>query len=161
MNAKQRMLVTCMAIGLGVSSVHAEEAHHPGADSESGTAEAAQSLQPPAPADSAGTGMNMMGQGMAGNQGGMGMMGGMQKNDRGQDAMGMGRGGMMGMMHSGKGSGMGMMHGGQGNAGMMGHAMGGGHQMMMDKHQEVVSQLNLIEARLAKIEVLLERINQR
>ena len=130
MNAKQRMLVTCIALGLGVSSVYAEETHHPGTDATSGTAETTQSVQQSAPADSADTGMGMMGQGMVSNQGGMGM----------------GRGGPMSMMHGGKGGGMGMMHGG----GEM-HA----------KHRNLLGRLDLLEARMAKIETLLERLLMR
>ena len=101
-------------------------------------------------------GMGMMGKGMQGGQGGMGMMGkGMQASQGGMGMMGQGmqasQGGM-GMMGQG-------MHGGQGGMGMMGKGMHGG-MGMMQKHQQVVSQLNLIEARLAKIEFLLERMIQ-
>ncbi len=48
--------------------------------------------------------------------------------------------------------------------GMMGKSMGGeGMPMMknmMSKHKDMVSRLNLIDARLAKMEVLLENLNR-
>jgi len=113
MNANKRMLVACMAIGLGVSVAYADEAHDPTTGQISPAAEAVE-----APTASETGSMGMMTGGMTGGQGGMGMMG--------------------------KG-----MHGGQGGMGMMG------------KHKQVVSSLDIIDARLAKIEVLLERLSQR
>lgn len=82
-----------------------------------------------------GMGMGMMRQGM---------MGGMQDDDDAQGGMMMGRGGMGGMMHGGKS--------------MMGHEKGQG----MHKHyRKLVGRLDLLEARMAKIETLLERLIQR
>ena len=104
-----------------------------------------------------------------------GMMSGMQDDDGGQGGMGMGRGGMMDMMHGGKGGGMGMMRqgmmggmqdddGGQGGmgmgrGGMMGMMHGGGE--MHAKHRNLLARLDLLEARMAKIETLLERLLMR
>lgn len=76
-------------------------------------------------------------------------------------------GGMMGkMMAGGQKGGGGMMQGrsgmmGQGG-GMMSHGMKGGHDKgMMRKHQQVVNRLDMLDARMAKIEVMLERLMQR
>lgn len=76
-------------------------------------------------------------------QGGPGMMGG---GKMGRGMMGHGGGGMMG-------------HGGGRTMGGGDHGMGG--HGMMKKHQEVLNRLDLLEARLAKIEVMLERLMQR
>lgn len=66
-------------------------------------------------------------------------------------------GGMQGM---GGGPGSGMMKGGRGMGCKMHQGMKGGHGMMQ-KHQDVVNRLDLIDARLVKIEALLERLMQR
>ena len=73
--------------------------------------------------------------------------GGMTQMRSGRGIMGHGRGGKMD--HGGGG-----MMGGGGDHGMGGHGM-------MKKHQEVLNRLDLLEARLAKIEVMLERLMQR
>ena len=188
MKTTKRMLVTCLALGLGISTAYAEEAHHPDTDpaaladattQEVTTIGATVTPDVTMSGKSSSTGMmgkgmpggpggmGMMGQGMQGGQGGMGMMGkGMQGGQGGMGMMGKGmQGGQggMGMMGKGGQGGMGMMgqgmHRGQGGMGMMGKGMHGG-MGMMKKHQQVVSQLNLIEARLAKMELLLERMNQ-
>ena len=79
-------------------------------------------------------GMGMMGRGMMhGGQGGMGMMG-------------------RGMMHGVKGGGMGMMHGDDAK----GHRHG-----MHDKHRKLLGRLDLLEAHMIKIEVMLEKLLQR
>lgn len=75
-------------------------------------------------------------------------------------------GGMMGkMMMGGQKGGGGMMQGGSGmmgQGGMMSHGMKGGHYKgMMRKHQQVVNRLDMLDARMAKIEVMLERLMQR
>ena len=84
------------------------------------------------------------------------------------------RGGMMRqMMMEGQQGGSGMMMGqGGGNkmmgqGGMMSRGMKGGHgkgmmgHRTMRKHQQVVNRLDLLDARLAKIETMLERLMQR
>lgn len=76
-------------------------------------------------------------------------------------------GGMMGkMMMGGQKGGGGMMQGGSGmmghRGGMMSHGKKGGHNKgMMRKHQQVVNRLDMLDARMAKIEVMLERLMQR
>jgi len=82
-----------------------------------------------------------------------GMMGGMQ---------GMGSGPGSGMMQGGPGMmGMGgMMKGSPGMGCKMHQGMKGGHGMMQ-KHRDLENRLDLIDARLAKIETLLERLMQR
>lgn len=70
--------------------------------------------------------------------------GGMAPAPRGRGMMGRGKMGHGEMAH--------------GDSGMMGH--GGGHGMHK-KQQEVLNRLDLLEARLAKIEFLLERLIQR
>ncbi len=99
-----------------------------------------------------------------------GMMSGGQNAESQSGTMMMGRPGMMkggpGMM----GNRSGMMQGGSGmmgQGGMMSQGMKGGHGKgmmghgMMRKHQQVVNRLDLIDARMAKIEVMLERLMQR
>lgn len=100
-----------------------------------------------------------MGPGMM--MGGPGMMGG-----RGMMSPGMGKGGCMGMMpQGGKGGQQGGMMGRRGMMGMMHGGMGGGmgmrHGAMHEKHRELIGRLDLLEARMAKIEVMLERLLQR
>ncbi len=56
-------------------------------------------------------------------------------------------GGAGGMMPGGKGGGMGMVGG-----------KGGGMKGMHDKHRKLVGRLDLIEARMTKIEFMLERL---
>ena len=90
---------------------------------------------------SATQGSGMMQPGMSGQGGGMMMPGMMQ-----------GGPGMMGMG--------GMMKGGQGMGCKMHQGMKGGHGMMQ-KHRDLENRLDLIDARLAKIETLLERLMQR
>jgi len=76
-------------------------------------------------------------------------------------------GGMMGKMMLGGQKGRGGMM--QGSSGMMGHGGGmmshgkkGGHDKgMMRKHQQIVNRLDMLDARMAKIEVMLERLMQR
>ncbi len=103
-----------------------------------------------------------------------GMMSGGQSAESQSGTM-MGRPGMMGsgMMKGGPGmmgNRSGMMQGGSGmmgQGGMMSQGMKGGHGKrmmghgMMRKHQQVVNRLDLIDARMAKIEVMLERLMQR
>jgi hypothetical protein len=147
-----QFLATCVALGLSVSSAYADEAHHP--DDGQAAATTAMATAPTGndgasdtpPAMPAGQGvMPMMGMGhMPGNQGGMPMMGRMM--------------GMSGMP-AGQQGGMPMMNRMMGK-GMMGKAMHGGHGMMA-MHNQVLSRLDLMEARLAKMEVLLERMTQR
>ena len=101
-----------------------------------------------------GGGMGMMG---GGKGGGMGMMQGGQGGGMGM--MGGGKGGGMGMMGGGKGGGMGMMHGSKGGGiGMMGGGMGGHGHGMKEKHRKLIGRLDLLEARMAKIETMLERL---
>lgn len=65
--------------------------------------------------------------------------------------------------------GSGMMQGNSdtmGQGGMMSQGMKGGHghgmgHGMMQKHQQLVSRLDLLDARMAKIEAMLERLLQR
>jgi len=89
---------------------------------------------------------------------------------------------MMGMMHGGKCGVMGMMGKGmmgqgmmagmergedQGGMGMMGHGgkgmMGcpGGEHGMGGRYRELMGRIDLLEARMAKMETLLERLIQR
>ena len=83
--------------------------------------------------------------------------GGMTQMRSGRGMMG---GGKMGHGMMGHGGGGKMDHGGGGMMGGRGdHGMGG--HGMMKKHQEVLNRLDLLEARLAKIEVMLERLMQR
>ena len=81
-----------------------------------------------------------------------GMMGGMQGMGGGPSGMMQGGPGMMGMG--------GMMKGGQGMGCKMHQGMKGGHGMMQ-KHRDLENRLDLSDARLAKIETLLERLMQR
>jgi hypothetical protein len=82
----------------------------------------------------------MMGQGMMGKgKMGQGMMGGSGGDDEGAGMMGGG-----GMMHGGKG-------------GMMGGGKGG----MQERYRELRSRLDLLDARMAKIETMLELLLQR
>jgi hypothetical protein len=84
---------------------------------------------------------------------GMAMKGGMPGGCRGQPGM-MGGKGMMGR----KGM-MGVMPGGpMGEAAMMG---GDGGSVMHQDYREVMGRLDLLDARLAKIEAMLERLLQR
>ena len=102
-----------------------------------------------------GPGMMMGSPGMMGNRGGM-MRQMMMGNQKGSDAQ-------SGMMGSG------MMQGNSGpmgQGGMMSQGMKGGHghgmgHGMMQKHQQLVSRLDLLDARMAKIEAMLERLLQR
>ena len=80
-------------------------------------------------------GQGMMGKGMMGK----GMMGGSGGDDEGAGMMGGG-----GMMHGGKG-------------GMMGGGKGG----MQERYRELRDRLDLLDARMAKIETMLERLLQR
>jgi hypothetical protein len=65
--------------------------------------------------------------------------------------------------------GMGMMHNGKGQKGMGGHGgmkhgggqHGKGKHDMHGKHEQVVKRLDMIEARLAKIEAMLESLVRR
>ncbi|MEL0586412.1 MAG: hypothetical protein AAES65_16200 [Candidatus Thiodiazotropha sp. (ex. Lucinoma kazani)] len=75
-----------------------------------------------------------------------GMMSGQQSGDSQGGMMAPGMMGQGGMMSKG-------MKGGQGK-GMMGHGM-------MHKHQQVINRLDLLDARMAKIETMLERLLQR
>jgi hypothetical protein len=105
--------------------------------------------------------------GMPGSPGGMdmmprGMMSGLHGGDGGQGAMPMGTG--MGMMPKG------MMAGGGPGGGMMGRGMGqsmgamggmGCPGMMQQKFGKLMGRLDVLEARTAKIEAMLERLLQR
>ena len=58
---------------------------------------------------------------------------------------------------------MGMMHGGDGGGGM-GH--GGGHgdghgKGMHERYRKLMTRLDLLEARMAKMEIMLERLLER
>jgi hypothetical protein len=103
-------------------------------------------------------GPGMMDQGMMG----QGMMGGQQTEASSAAAgttrpgMGMGRSGMMGGQQ-GQGGGMGMMRQGMMGGGMMDKPKRGVAEM----HQQVLGRLDLLEARLAKVETMLERLLQR
>ena len=48
-----------------------------------------------------------------------------------------------------------------GGHGMMGKGMQGGSHGMMGRHKDLTARLDLMEARLAKMETLLERMSQR
>lgn len=126
--------------------------------------------------DQQGQGSGMMGKGMMGG-GMMNMMGGQQ----GQGAGMMGSGGMMGKCMMGKGMmGKGMMRGGKGGGmGMMGKGMmagmeddedradmgmmrcGGEGHGMRERYRELMGRLDLMEANMAKMEALLERLIER
>lgn len=92
-----------------------------------------------------------------------GMMSGGQSAESQSGTMMMGR---PGMMKGGPGM-MGNRSGMMGQGGMMSQGMKGGHGKgmmghgMMRKHKQVVNRLDLIDARMAKIEVMLERLMQR
>lgn len=140
--------------------VMAVDEHHPEEDAE--VTQDAPSLEEVSEAAAATTDSMMKPGMMSGgqntdNQGGMmmgrpGMMGpGMMKCS---PAMMGSRGGMMhkmkmGSQQGGDGQGAGMM---QGGSGMMGQ---GG---MMRKHQQMMNRLDLLDARMAKIEAMLERL---
>ena len=143
--------------------VMAVDEHHPEEDAE--VTQDAPSLEE-APEAAAVTTTSMMNPGMMSggqnidSQGGMmmgrpGMMGPCMMKCRA--AMMGSHGGMMrqmkmGSQQGGDGQGGGMM---QGGSGMMGQ---GG---MMRKNQQVMNRLDLLDARMAKIETLLERLMQR
>ncbi len=176
----KKQLVPAVLSGLLLASplVMAEEAHHPEkatAMVEQGagageSAEAGGEAMPAGPgaivlggqqegeAPPAGSTMGpgmMMGRGMG--KGGC-MMGMMRRGKMAGMQDGAGQGGMK-MCHGGK---MGMMHGGKGG-GMKGcgcHRGGKGHGMH-EKHRKLIGRLDLLEARLAKIETMLERLLQR
>lgn len=147
----QLVPMTLSALLLASPLAMAEEAHHPEQSGEEaapastavtpateGSGDAAAGTNP-ATTEGSGT----MQPGMAGQGGGMTMPGMM--------------GGMQGM---GGGPGRGMMKGGQGMGCKMHQGMKGGHGMMQ-KHRDVLNRLDLIDARLVKIEALLERLIQR
>ena len=130
--------------------VMAVEEHHP--ENADEVTQDAPSMEK-APGDAAVASSGMMGAGMM--KGGPAMMGN--------------RSGMMRqMMMGGQQGGSGMMQGGpgmmMGQGGMMSRGMKGGHGKgmmghgMMRKHQQVVNRLDLLDARLAKIETMLERL---
>lgn len=66
----------------------------------------------------------------------------------------------MGMKGKGKGMGMGMGQGGTGPGGSKPGCDHSGHAQQ-DKHAQVLRRLDMIEARIAKIEVMLESLMQR
>lgn len=141
MNLSKRLLVSCIALGLGVTGAYAEDAHHPETPATAAAVvETGVDATGKPETVAATTGMPMMGMmgqdGMRGGQGGMPMMGMMS-----QDGMRGGQGGMPMM-------------------GMMGKGMHGGPDMMA-RHSQVTSRLDLMDARLAKIETLLEHLNRR
>ena len=117
----------------------AEEAHHPEEGVTAGT--------PPTTAATPSSGMTSGGAGMMGP--GMGMMN-----------QGMGKSGGMGMMGQGmgQGGGMGMMGRGAGKGDAMG--MSGGCPRVAERRAKL-DRVDLLEARLAKIETLLERLATR
>jgi hypothetical protein len=80
-----------------------------------------------------------------------GMMGQMQGGDGGQAARMMGPGGKMGMMQGVKGG------------GMKGHRACGDHpgHGMRENRRKLMGRLDLLEARMAKIETMLERLLER
>ncbi|MEA3274097.1 MAG: hypothetical protein U9Q81_02120 [Pseudomonadota bacterium] len=179
---KQLVPMALSALLVATPLVMAEEAHHPEQSAEDAASEStavAPATQASDDAAPAGTGPvtpkapGMMPPGMSGQGGGMMMPGMMQKGMMG-GMQGMGGGPAGGMMKGGPGMmGMGgtmgkgammdrkMMGCMQGmGGGMMQKGMMGGHAMMQ-KHQQVVNRLDLIDARLAKIETLLERLMQR
>jgi hypothetical protein len=164
----QLIPLTLSSLLLASPVVIAEEAHHPET-----TAEGPATVATPAPAPTeapgdaapgseptATQGSGMMRPGMSGQGGGMTMPGMKQKWMMG-GMQGMGGGPGSGMIQGGPGMGMGgMMKGGQGMGCKMHQGMKGGH-CMLQKHRDLESRLDLIDARLAKIETLLERLMQR
>ena len=158
---KQLVPMVLSALLLASPLALAEEAHHPeqaGAETKSATTldapAAKESGDAAADSESATTpAPGMPPPGMAGQGGGM-MMPGMMHKRMMAGMQGMqGMGGMMG-----RGPMMGCMHGMGGN--MMKKGMMGGPGMMQ-MHQQVVTRLDLIDARLAKIEALFGRLMQR
>lgn len=130
----------------------AEEAHHPeqtGEDAASATTAVTPTTEAlddaAAGTDPATTeGSRTMQPGMSGQGSGMTMPGMMHKR-------------MMGGM---QGMGGGPSGGTMGKGAMMHQGMKGGHGTMQ-KHRDVVNRLDLIDARLVKIEAMLERLMQR
>lgn len=126
----------------------AHQAHHPEEGAVTGKESTTASGEMPTSSGGMMGGSGMMGQGMMGSQQ-------EAENPPAGSSMGsgmmMGRRGMMGMMHGGKGEGM---------MGCGGHGKGRGHGKQ-EKNQELIGRLDLLEARLAKIETMLERLLQR
>ena len=159
----KKNIISVALSGLLFSSplVMAVEEHHP--ENADEVTQDAPSMEK-APGDAAVATSGMMGAGMM--KGGPAMMGNRSGMMR-QMMMG-GQQGGGGMMQGGPG----MMMGQGGNkvmaqGGMMSQGMKGGHGKgmmghgMMRKHRQVVNRLDLIDARLAKIETMLERLMQR
>jgi hypothetical protein len=172
---KQFVPIALFGLLLASPMAMAEEAHHPEkgaatAGESAGAEESAevgggvmptdpgammmggrQGEESPPIGSTMGPGMMMGKPCMMGGPGGV-MMPMMMGKQQGRGAgMMMGRGGMMGMMHGGKGGGM---------MGYGGHGGGKGHGMH-EKHRKLIGRLDLLEARLAKIETMLERLLQR
>jgi hypothetical protein len=161
------------ALLLASPLIMAVEAHHPeegamtaeeSAAVEASGEGAAETLASPGAmttGDQEAMGSGMMEAEEAGESSQPGAMGpGMTMGGPGMMRPGMGKGGCMGMMPQGgkdarPGGMMGMMHGGMG--GGMGMRHGGKHE----NDRELIGRLDLLEARMAKIEVMLERLLQR
>lgn len=170
--------LTLSALLLVSPLVMAVEAHHPeegamtaeeSAGVEASGEGAAETLASPGAmttGDQEAMGSGMMEAEEAGESSQPGAMGpGMTMGGPGMMRPGMGKGGCMGMMpQGGKGGMPGGMMGRRGMTGMMHGGMGGGmgmrHGGMHEKHRELIGRLDLLEARMAKIEVMLERLLQ-
>jgi hypothetical protein len=163
---KQFVPIALFGLLLASPMAMAEEAHHPekGAATAGESAGAGESAEAGGGVMPAGPGAMMVGaqQGEerppVGSTMGPGMM-------MGKPCMMGGPGGVMMPMMMGKqqGRGAGMMMGRGGMMGMMrhgGHGGGKGHGMH-EKHRKLIGRLDLLEARLAKIETMLERLLQR
>jgi hypothetical protein len=99
-----------------------------------------------------GMGMTMGDQGTAGKNEGMAMESGMQ--GPGKEGCRMGKGGMKGMMHGGMGKG-GMEKGGK--MGCRKDHSG----ITQEQYRELIGRLDVLEARMAKIDSMLERLLER
>ncbi len=104
-----------------------------------------------------GPGMTMGEQGTADKNEGMAMEPGMQ--GPGKEGCRMGKGGMQGMMHGGMGKG-GMMADGMGKSGKMGCCMGHS-SITQEQYRELIGRLDVLDARMAKIDAMLERLLER
>jgi hypothetical protein len=101
--------------------------------------------------------MTMGDQGSADKNEGMAMEPGMQ--GPGKEGCRMGKGGMKGMMHGGMGKG-GMMGGGMEKGGKMGCRMGQSG-ITQEQYRELIGRLDVLDARMAKIDAMLERLLER
>ena len=107
--------------------------------------------------DGSDPGMTMGDQGSADKNEGMAMEPGMQ--GPGKEGCRMGKGGMKGMMHGGMGKG-GMMGGGMEKGGKMGCRMGQSG-ITQEQYRELIGRLDVLDARMAKIDAMLERLLER